>query len=239
MKKKALITGASRGIGAATARALAQAGYDLFLVCKSSEEEIHIIKEETEKSAGISCQTMLCDVSDPEQVELMVQKAGEVHILINNAAISHVGLMTDMSLNRWHHVIDTNLSSLFYLCRLIVPQMVRRQSGKILNVSSVWGNVGASMEVAYSASKGGVNSFTKALAKELAPSDIQVNAVAFGVIDTDMNVGFSKEEMDELKREIPADRIGSPQEAAQMICRILEAPSYFTGQVITMDGGWI
>lgn len=239
MKKKALITGASRGIGAATARALAQAGYDLFLVCKSSEEEIHIIKEETEKSAGISCQTMLCDVSDPEQVELMVQKAGEVHILINNAAISHVGLMTDMSLDRWHQVIDTNLNSLFYLCRLIVPQMVRRQSGKILNVSSVWGNVGASMEVAYSASKGGVNSFTKALAKELAPSDIQVNAVAFGVIDTDMNVGFSKEEMDELKREIPADRIGSPQEAAQMICRILEAPSYFTGQVITMDGGWI
>lgn len=239
MKKKALITGASRGIGAATARALAQAGYDLFLVCKSSEEEIHIIKEETEKSAGISCQTMLCDVSDPEQVELMVQKAGEVHILINNAAISHVGLMTDMSLDRWHQVIDTNLNSLFYLCRLIVPQMVRRQSGKILNVSSVWGNVGASMEVAYSASKGGVNSFTKALAKELAPSDIQVNAVAFGVIDTDMNVGFSEEEMDELKREIPADRIGSPQEAAQMICRILEAPSYFTGQVITMDGGWI
>lgn len=239
MKKKALITGASRGIGAATARALAQAGYDLFLVCKSSEEEIHIIKEETEKSAGISCQTMLCDVSDPEQVEPMVQKAGEVHILINNAAISHVGLMTDMSLDRWHQVIDTNLNSLFYLCRLIVPQMVRRQSGKILNVSSVWGNVGASMEVAYSASKGGVNSFTKALAKELAPSDIQVNAVAFGVIDTDMNVGFSEEEMDELKREIPADRIGSPQEAAQMICRILEAPSYFTGQVITMDGGWI
>ena len=238
MKKKALITGASRGIGAATARALAQEGYDLFLVCKSSEEEIHVIKEETEKSAGISCQTMLCDVSDPEQVELMAQKAGEVHILINNAAISHVGLMTDMSLDRWHQVIDTNLNSLFYLCRLIVPQMVRRQSGKILNVSSVWGNVGASMEVAYSASKGGVNSFTKALAKELAPSDIQVNAVAFGVIDTDMNVGFSAEEMNELKREIPADRIGSPQEAAQMICRILEAPSYFTGQVITMDGGY-
>ena len=239
MRKKALITGASRGIGAAAARMLAKTGYDLFLVCKSSEEEINIIKEETEETAGISCQTMLCDVSDPVQVELMAQKAGEVHILINNAAISHIGLMTDMSLKRWHQVIDTNLNSLFYICRLIVPQMVRRQSGKILNVSSVWGNVGASMEVAYSASKGGVNSFTRALAKELAPSDIQVNAVAFGVIDTDMNVGFSKEEMDELKKEIPADRIGSTQEAAEMICRILEAPSYFTGQVITMDGGWI
>lgn len=238
MRRKALITGASRGIGAATARALAQSGYDLFLVCKSSESALNIIKEETEKSFGISCQTMLCDVSDPVQVEAMAQKAGEVHILINNAAISHIGLMTDMSLDKWHQVIDTNLNSLFYLCRLVVPQMVRRRSGKILNVSSVWGNVGASMEVAYSTSKGGVNSFTRALAKELAPSDIQVNAVAFGVIDTDMNVSFSEEEMDTLKNEIPADRIGSPVEAAQMICRILEAPAYFTGQVVTMDGGW-
>ena len=168
MRKKALITGASRGIGAATARALGQAGYDLFLVCKSSEKELHIIKEEIEKSSGVSCEAALCDVSDPKQVEAMVQKAGEVHILVNNAAISHVGLMTDMSLSDWHRVIDTNLSAVFYLCRLIVPQMVRRQSGKILNVSSVWGNAGASMETAYSASKGGVNSFTKALAKELA-----------------------------------------------------------------------
>ncbi|MDE6972238.1 MAG: SDR family NAD(P)-dependent oxidoreductase [Lachnospiraceae bacterium] len=239
MRKKALITGASRGIGAATARALGQAGYDLFLVCKSSEKELHIIKEEIEKSSGVSCEAALCDVSDPKQVEAMVQKAGEVHILVNNAAISHVGLMTDMSLSDWHRVIDTNLSALFYLCRLIVPQMVRRQSGKILNVSSVWGNAGASMETAYSASKGGVNSFTKALAKELAPSDIQVNAVAFGVIETDMNVGFSEEEMDAIKEEIPADRLGTPEEAAQMICGILGMPGYFTGQVVTMDGGWM
>lgn len=238
MRKKALVTGASRGIGAATARALGREGYDLFLVCKSSKKEMNMIKEETEKLYGISCQTALCDVSDPGQVEAMVRMAGEVHILVNNAAISHVGLMTDMSLSRWHQVIDTNLSALFYLCRLIVPQMVRRQSGKILNVSSVWGNAGASMEVAYSASKGGVNSFTRALAKELAPSDIQVNAVAFGVIDTDMNVGFSKEEMAALKEEIPADRIGSPEEAAEMICGVLKMPDYFTGQVVTMDGGW-
>lgn len=239
MRKKALITGASRGIGAATARALGQAGYDLFLVCKSSEKELHIIKEEIEKSSGVSCEAALCDVSDPKQVEAMVQKAGEVHILVNNAAISHVGLMTDMSLSDWHRVIDTNLSALFYLCRLIVPQMVRRQSGKILNVSSVWGNTGASMEAAYSASKGGVNSFTKALAKELAPSDIQVNAVAFGVIETDMNVGFSEEEMSAIKEEIPADRLGTSEEAAQMICGILGMPGYFTGQVVTMDGGWM
>ena len=116
--------------------------------------------------------------------------------------------------------------------------MVRRREGKIINVSSVWGNIGASMEVAYSASKGGVNSFTRALAKELAPSGIQVNAAAFGVIDTDMNACLSKEELEALKEEIPADRIGSAREAAEMIRQIIQSPSYLTGQIITMDGGW-
>lgn len=239
MRKKALITGASRGIGAATARILAKDGYDLCLVCKNSEKEINRIKDELEREEGISCQVFLCDVSDPKQVETMVKQAGEIHVLINNAAISYVGLLTDMSLEQWHQVIDTNLNSLFYFCRLIVPQMVRRKSGKIINISSVWGNVGASMEVAYSAAKGGVNSFTRALAKELAPSGIQVNGIAYGVIDTEMNRCFSKEDMRALQEEIPADRIGSTEEAAQMIRQVLNAPDYLTGQIITMDGGWI
>lgn len=239
MRKKALITGASRGIGEAAARALAKDGYDLALACRNSETEIGRIKEELEREEGISCQVFLCDVSDPEQVETMVKQAGEVHVLINNAAVSHVGLMTDMSLDQWHQVINTNLNSLFYICRLVVPRMVGRKSGKIINISSVWGSVGASMEVAYSASKGGVNSFTKALAKELAPSRIQVNGVSFGVIDTEMNHCFSPEEMEALREEIPADRIGSTQEAAQMIRQILNSPDYFTGQIVTMDGGWI
>lgn len=238
MRKKALITGASRGIGAATARALAKEGYDLFLVCRKSEKELVHIKEELERTGEISCQVMLCDVSDPGQVETMVKQAGDVHVLINNAAVSHVGLLTDMSVDQWDQVIGTNLSSLFYTCRLVIPQMVRRKEGKIINVSSVWGNSGASMEVAYSASKGGVNSFTRALAKELAPSGIQVNAVAFGVVDTEMNRCFSEEEMEMLREEIPADRIGSVEEAAQMIRQILHSPDYFTGQIVTMDGGW-
>lgn len=239
MRKRALITGASRGIGAATARILAKDGYDLCLVCKNSEKEINRIKDELEREEGISCQVFLCDVSDPKQVETMVKQAGEIHVLINNAAISYVGLLTDMSLEQWHQVIGTNLNSLFYFCRLIVPQMVRRKSGKIINISSVWGNVGASMEVAYSAAKGGVNSFTRALAKELAPSGIQVNGIAYGVIDTEMNRCFSKEDMRALQEEIPADRIGSTEEAAQMIRQVLNAPDYLTGQIITMDGGWI
>lgn len=239
MRKRALITGASRGIGAAAARILAKDGYDLCLVCRTSEREINQIKEEVEREEGISCQVFLCDVSDPEQVETMVKQAGEIHVLINNAAISYVGLLTDMSLEQWDQVIGTNLNSLFYLCRLIVPQMVRRKSGKIINISSVWGSVGASMEVAYSAAKGGVNSFTRALAKELAPSGIQVNGIAYGVIDTEMNQCFSKEDMRSLREEIPADRIGSTEEAAQMIRQVLNSPDYLTGQIITMDGGWM
>ncbi|MCX4352952.1 MAG: SDR family NAD(P)-dependent oxidoreductase [Lachnospiraceae bacterium] len=239
MRKKVLITGGSRGIGEAAAKVLAGEGYDLFLVCKNSEEKIKKLADALEQTHGISCQTAICDVSDSAQVETMIRQAGEIHVLINNAAISYVGLLTDMTLDQWQQMINTNLNSLFYLCRLVVPQMVRRREGKIINVSSVWGNVGASMEVAYSTAKGGVNSFTRALAKELAPSNVQVNAVAFGVIDTDMNVCFSKEDMEALRAEIPADRIGTAMEAGEMIRQIINAPSYMTGQIITMDGGWM
>lgn len=238
MKKKAMITGASRGIGAAAARALAQEGYDLFLICKSSGQAVKDVAADLEKAYHIHCETALCDVSDASQVETMMKQAGEIHVLVNNAAISFVGLLTDMSIKQWRQVIDTNLNALFYTCRLVVPQMVRRREGKIVNVSSIWGNTGASMEVAYSASKGGVNSFTRALAKELAPSNVQVNAVAFGVIDTSMNACFSKEEMEALREEIPADRLGSPEEAGEMIRMLVNAPSYLTGQIITMDGGY-
>lgn len=239
MGKKALITGASRGIGKALAELLAKEGYDLVLACRSSGEKINLLKEELRTRYGTDCQAVLCDVSDPKQVERLFVQAGNVDVLINNAAVSYVGLLTDMSVEEWHQVIDTNLNSLFYTCKYAVPGMVRQKAGKIINVSSVWGNAGASMEVAYSAAKGGVNSFTKALAKELAPSNIQVNAVAFGMIDTDMNACFSEEEKQALKEEIPADRLGTAEEAAKMILKILEAPSYLTGQVITMDGGWI
>ena len=239
MRKKALITGASRGIGKETARILAGEGYDLYLVCRSSKEEIERLKAELEDTYSVSVQTGLYDVSNYADVENMIKEAGDVHVLINNAAISKVGLLSEMSLEDWKQVMDTNLNALFFTCKSVIGQMVRRQEGKIINVSSVWGNVGASMEVAYSTAKGGVNSFTKALAKELAPSNIQVNAVAFGVIDTDMNACFSQEDLNALKEEIPADRLGTAEEAALMILQVLKSPAYLTGQVITMDGGWI
>lgn len=239
MRKRALITGASRGIGAAAARALARDGYDLFLVCKNSGAALEKVKQEVTQQYGICCGTALCDVSNACEVETMIKNAGEIHVLVNNAAVSYVGLLTDMSLKEWHQIMDTNLNSLFYICRLIVPQMVHRKEGRILNISSVWGNAGASMEVAYSASKGAVNSFTKALAKELAPSNIQVNALAFGVIDTDMNACFSREELRILEEEIPAGRMGSAREAGELIRLIVGAPGYLTGQILTMDGGWV
>ncbi len=239
MRKKALVTGASRGIGAEIARMLAQEGYDLVLICRCAEDKINSLKQELTECCGIQCNTFLCDVSKPEQVEAIFSQVGEIDVLVNNAAISYVGLLTDMTTQQWEQIIGTNLSALFFTCRCAIPGMVYRKSGKIINISSVWGNVGASTEVAYSASKGGVNSFTKALAKELAPSNIQVNAIAFGVIDTEMNACFTEEEKQQLVEEIPADRMGTAKEAAQMVRQILQAPSYLTGQVITMDGGFI
>ena len=143
-----------------------------------------------------------------------------------------------MSVEEWHRVMSTNLNSLFYTSKFGVPQMLTNHKGKIINISSVWGNTGASMEVAYSASKGAVNSFTKALAKELAPSNIQVNAIACGLIDTDMNACFSEEDLQYIIEEIPADRIGKPEEVAKLCLTLAEAPEYLTGQIITLDGGW-
>lgn len=143
-----------------------------------------------------------------------------------------------MSNEEWHRVMGINLDSVFYCCREAIPYMLSKKSGSIVNVSSVWGNIGASMEVAYSASKGAVNSFTKALAKELAPSNIRVNAAAFGTIDTRMNSCFSAEERTALEEEIPIGRYGTTEEAAECIYRLATAPAYLTGQILTMDGGW-
>ena len=160
-------------------------------------------------------------------------------VIINNAGVSHVGLLTDMTLAEWNHIFQTNLTSVFIICQKLLPAMIRRGQGKIINISSVWGNVGSSMEVAYSATKGGLNSFTKALAKEVAPSGVQVNAIACGLIDTDMNACFSKEDLETVIADIPADRIGKPEEVAALCLQLVQAPEYLTGQIITLDGGWI
>lgn len=239
MRKKALITGASRGIGEAIAKELARQGFDLTLTCLNSLDQLKELAGGLEKKYGVSCHIFQGDMGDPEAVDRLFDGLNRLDVLINNAGISHIGLLSDMSVSQWRRVMSTNLDSCFYTCRRAIPLMVHAKQGRIINISSVWGQAGASMEAAYSASKGGVNSLTKALAKELAPSNIQVNAIACGVIDTDMNRCFSPEEMASLIEEIPADRIGRAEEAAALAGQLITAPAYMTGQIITIDGGWI
>lgn len=240
--KYILITGATSGIGLETARLFASLGYHLAICGGHNLTNLEQAGQELSTYPG-QLLTYFGDCGNPDFVESMIQDIYKhfprLDAVINNAAISYVGLLTDMSVRDWDNLIQTNLSSLFYICRLVVPKMIKKHSGRILNISSMWGECGASCEVAYSASKGGVDSFTKALAKELAPSNIQVNALAFGTIDTRMNDCFTETEKTALADEIPAGRFGTTKEAAQLIRQLLEAPDYLTGQVIRMDGGYL
>lgn len=236
--KTALITGASRGIGRAAAECFAEAGWQLTLTCDQSIQELNAVADALRQKYGISCLALRADMGCEADVNRVFQQLEELDVLVNNAGISHIGLLTDMSAEEWRRVMAVNLDSCFYTSRAAIPLMLKKHSGRIINISSVWGAQGASMEVAYSASKGGVNAFTRALAKELAPSGIQVNAVACGVIDTAMNGGLTPEDRQALREEIPADRFGTPEEAGRLIFQLTQSPEYLTGQIITMDGGW-
>ena len=242
-KQTALITGASRGIGAALAETFARAGYQLTLCCQHSEGKLMELVQRLQEQYHTTVLVRIGDVGDYAFVKMMVDETleafGALDVLINNAGISYIGLLTDMSIEDWNRIVATNLTSVFSTCRCVVPSMVHNKRGRIINISSVWGNVGASCEVAYSACKGGINSFTRALGKELAPSQITVNAIACGVIDTDMNRCFSEEERAELIAEIPAERMGRPEEVAELALSIASGHAYLNGQIITLDGGWI
>ena len=239
--KVVIITGASSGIGKALAYELAHQGAKVVLAARNIEELLHI--EQDLRQQGAEVLSVRTDVTKElackELIEQAYARFGRIDALINNAGISHIGLLQDMNIDEWNNVINTNLTSVFSCCKYAIPYMVAQKQGKIINISSMWGVSGASCEVAYSASKGGVNLFTKALAKELAPSNIQVNAIACGVIDTRMNACFDDEERTELENEIPAGRFAAPGEVAEMILKLIEAPDYLTGQVITFDGGYL
>lgn len=237
--KTILITGASSGIGAAIARTFASRGWHTVITCSKKKESLFSLKKELEQSFAVPCDAYVCDMGHYEEVEALFSQIPAPHALINNAGRSYFGLLSEMSLQDWHHIMDSNLNACFYTCKLAIPPMVRRKEGRILNISSVWGETGASMETAYSASKGALNALTRALAKELAPSNIQVNALAPGVIDTAMNAHLTPEEAEALKVEIPADRYGTPEEVAELAWQVIHAPAYMTGQIISIDGGWI
>ncbi len=234
-----LITGASRGIGRAIAEEFAKKGYNCILVCRSNIEMAEKLAVSLSDEYKVMCRAYQCDVSDSSEVRQLFEAVGTIDILVNNAGISYVGLLSEMTDDDWANTIGTNLNSVFYMCREAIPQMIKRQTGSIINISSVWGECGASMEVAYSASKGGINAFTMALAKELAPSGITVNAVACGIIDTQMNGHLSDDERAEIIDQIPANRIGKPEDIAAVVVSVAESTSYLTGQIIRVDGGWI
>ena len=237
-RKTALITGASRGIGRAAAECFGAAGYNLILTCRNSMDTLRETASRLQEKYDIQCRALRADMGREEDVIQLFQSIEELDVLVNNAGISHIGLLTNMTAEEWHRIIAVNLDSCFYTCRAAIPLMLKNHSGKIINISSVWGPQGASMDVAYSASKGGMNAFTRALAKELAPSGIQVNAIACGIIDTAMNDCLSPEDKAALTAEIPADRLGLPEEAAKLILQTAQSPEYMTGQIITIDGGW-
>ncbi len=237
-----LITGSSRGIGRAIALTYAAHGYNLVINCIKNTAAMEAVKKEAE-ALGARCLAVQADVGKKEDCLRLFDEIsrtfGSVDILVNNAGISKIGLLQDMTFEEWDKILSANLTSVFDCCKLAIPGMVKKQAGRIVNISSVWGVCGASCEAAYSATKGGINSLTRALAKELAPSGIQVNAVACGAVDTEMNHFLSPEDTDALLSEIPAGRMADPKEVADLVFRITEGPSYLTGQVIQFDGGWI
>lgn len=241
-RKHVLITGSSRGIGRTCALAFAEHGWHVFINCRNSLDQLKETERMILASGGI-CTMLPGDVGNPDDVRTMFDKistlCGGLEVLVNNAGRAYFGLLSDMTDEDWRAVIDTDLSSAFYCCRAAIPYMVSRKSGKIINISSMWGTAGASCEAAYSAAKSGLHGLTRALAKELAPSNIQVNALACGVIDTEMNARLSTEERSALEEEIPAGRYGTPEETARAVLMLAEAPAYLTGQIIGLDGGMI
>lgn len=206
-------------------------GYKVTFTYNKSEEQALALAEKT------GATPLFCDVSEPKSLEKAIKEAGDIHILINNAGVSHVGLITDITEGEYRHLMAVNADAPFFASRLVLPHMIREQSGAIINISSMWGAVGASCEVAYSASKAAVIGFTKALAKEVGPSGVRVNCILPGVIATDMNAHLSEEDLAALADETPLCRIGKPEEVAEAAVYLAEA-SFVTGQCLSVDGGY-
>ncbi|WP_028545218.1 elongation factor P 5-aminopentanone reductase [Paenibacillus taiwanensis] len=237
-----LITGGSRGIGAAIAERFATVGMRIVIHYLEAHEAANEVARRC-ITLGSEVMTISADLRSKEQLRRMKEKLDAEgfipDIVVNNAGVSYYGLFTDVTEQEWDACMAINLKGTFMCTQLFVPHMVRQRYGRIINVSSVWGITGASCEVMYSAAKGGINAFTKALAKELAPSGVTVNAVAPGAVDTDMMKHLDEEERISLQAEIPAGRLANPDEIASLIYFLaLPESSYITGQIISPNGGW-
>lgn len=243
--KTALITGASGGIGRETVIEFVKNGYFVCAYYNSDEKSIKTLLDDI-SSMGFSGYVfpVKADLSNEKSIQDAIAQTkknfNHIDVLVNNAGVSLIKLLTDTTENEWDKVFSVNVKSAFTLSKFVLPEMISRQSGKIINVSSVWGISGASMESVYSASKSALIGLTKALAKEVAPSGITVNCVCPGVINTKMNACFTSAELEDIKAEIPVNRLGDPKEVASLISFLAsDKASYITGQVIACDGGYI
>lgn len=241
MNKVVLVTGGSRGIGADIVKTLAQNNYQVILNYNKSEKQAMQIQSDLKKE-NIDIEIFKADVSNHIEVTKLINfcinKYHRIDVLINNAGISQSKMFTDITDNDWNNMIQTNLTSAFYTIKDTLPSMIHNKSGCIINISSVWGLVGASCEAHYSVAKAGLDAMTKSLAKELGPSNIRVNSIAPGIIDTDMNSNLSNEDIEQIKEEVPLGKIGKPYSISNCILWLIE-DNYTTGQIISINGGWI
>ncbi len=240
INKVAIVTGGSRGIGSEIVRMLAGKNYEVVLNYNKSEAAAKKIQQEL-LGKGKKIEIFKADVSKRKEVKNLIKftldKFYKIDVLINNAGIAQEKLFTEISDNDWNKMIETNLNSVFYCTQEVLPTMIKRQKGCIINISSIWGITGGSCEVAYSTTKSAINGLTKALAKELGPSHIRINSIAPGIIDTEMNKNLTKQDLEDIKNEIPLERIGKPEDIAKCISWLVE-DSYTTGQIISVNGGW-
>ena len=240
MSKVVIITGASRGIGREIAKKLAIKGYKVVANYNKSENEINNLKKELNEQ-GIDIECIQGDVSKRDDTKKIINftlsKFNKIDILINNAGIYQFKEFTQISDNDWDYMINTNLNSVFYMTQEACKNMIHNKNGCIINISSIWGVIGASCEVHYSVSKAGIDAMTKSLAKELGPSNIRVNSIAPGIINTDMNKRLTQEEIENIKNEIPLEKIGNSIDIERCIEWLIE-DEYTTGQIISINGGW-
>lgn len=242
LRNVVFVTGGSGGIGSEICREFASMGYPVAIGYNSNKDNAMILADEINAAKGTAI-SVECDIASSDSIDNAVseikKQLGAVEILVNNAGIANINLFTDLKDDEIHNLININLIGAMLCSKAVLPEMIRRQHGKIINITSVWGEVGASCEVVYSAAKAGIIGFTKAVAKEVAPSGIRVNAVSAGIIDTPMNSSLCENDLNAIIDEIPVGRMGTPSDIAKCVLFLAsDDSSYLCGQIIRADGGW-
>lgn len=239
--KTVIVTGGAKGIGRAISYEFAKSGYNVIINYKTSVKEAENIKEELTKK-GQNVEIYKADLTKKEEVEAMIkfveEKYKKIDVLVNNAGISQIKPFADIKEEDWDNIVNNNLKTVYLTTKAVIDNMIHNKNGSIINISSIWGITGGACEVHYSATKAGIIGMTKALAKEMGPSNIRVNAVAPGIIDTDMNKNLNESEINQIKNEIPLEKIGKPEDVAKVVKWLTES-EYVTGEVIRVDGGWL